>query len=133
MADQVAAPRNDMLRSTGQLLAVWLGVLLPIATFAQMAYLSTAMSKLPQLVVAAIALIIVAMVTLSMWAAIGLWQGARDAADRVDRALLFGFAANVFCCAPLSILMSTPPYFLPIILVTLAGLTLVDQGDAVEQ
>ena len=130
MADQEAAPRNEMLRSTAQILAAWLGVLLPLATFVQMAYLSTALSKLPQPVVAAIALVSVGMVTVSLWAAIGLWQGAADASDRVDRALLFGFAANVFCCAPLSILMSTPPFFLPIILITLIGLALVDQGDA---
>ncbi len=130
MADQDAAPRGEILRATGQLLAAWFGVLLPIATFAQMYYLSTALSKVPRLVAVAIALIIVAMVTVSLWAAIGLWQGASDARARVDRALLFGFAANVLCCAPLSILMSTPPFFLPIILITLVGLTLIDQGDA---
>lgn len=128
--DGTAGNQGELLGATSNILAAWLGLLLPIAMFIQMGYLSAALAKLPQFVVVMIALIIVAMITASFWAALGLWQGKRDARQRVDRALLLGFAANVFCCAPLSIFMSTPPYFLPIILVTLIGMVMTDTADA---
>lgn len=127
--DGTAGTQGELLGVTAKLLAAWLGVLLPIAMLIQMGYLAAALAKLPQIVVAMIALIIVAMITLSFWAAMGLWQGTPDARQRVDRALLLGFAANVFCCAPLSIFMSTPPFFLPIILITLIAMAMVDTAD----
>ena len=130
MADQTA-PRGELLRAPTQIMAAWLGVLLPIATFIQFSFLASYMARVPQFVAAALALLLVAMITMSMWAAIGLWKGHPDARARVDRALLMGFAANVFCCAPLSIFMSAPPYFLPVLMVTLIGLAMTDAVDLV--
>lgn len=117
---------NTITGFGGLLLTAWLGILLPIATAYQLSYLSSYLAKLSEPVVAALAFMMIAMVTLSLWAAIGLWQGRRGARESVEQALLFGIAANVLCCAPLSILMSAPPVFLPVLLVTLIGMTLLD-------
>lgn len=110
----------------GLLLTAWLGLLLPIATAVQMSYLSTVLAKLSQPVVVAFSFLLIAMVTLGLWAAIGLWQGRPNARQGVENALLLTIAANTLTCAPLSILMSAPPVFLPVLLATLIGMTVLD-------
>lgn len=124
-----AAQRGDLMRAPAQIMAIWLGVLLPVATFIQLSYLSSYLKRMPSVVVAGLALLMVAMITMSVWAAISAWQGSPDARKRIDRALLMGFAANVLSCAPMSIFMSAPPYFLPVLLVTLIGLAMTDFAD----
>ncbi len=126
--DQVAARsgENTISGFGGLLITAWLSILLPIATIAQLNYLATYLAKLDPPVIAALALLMIAMVTLSLWAAIGLWQGRQNARQSVENALLIGVAANVLGCAPLSILMSAPPVFLPVLLVTLCAMAMLD-------
>lgn len=116
-------------RAAVQALALWLGVLLPIATLVQLSYVAPHLTKLVPWVMAGFAFGMIGMITLSIWAAIGLWQGRAGARETAHSALLAGFAANMLCCAPMSILMSSPPTFLPVMLVTMIGLALIDAWD----
>ncbi len=123
---QGAANKDELSRGEAIGLALWLGILLPIVTVVQLSYVSSYLTKLQSWVVAAIAFMMIAMVTLSLWAAIGLFKGSIQTRDSVERALLFAMAANMLCCAPLSILMSAPPTFLPAVIVTLISMALLD-------
>ncbi len=113
-------------RGVAMTLALWLGVLLPIGTLIQLSYVGGHLAKLSQLVAAGITCLLIGMVTFSLWAAIGIWQGRRDARLDVERALFANVAASALGCAPLSILMSAPPSFLPTLLVTLIALGALD-------
>lgn len=113
-------------RAAIQALAIWLGVLLPIVTLIQLSFVGNHLAKLPPWVMAAFAIGMVGMITYALWAAIGLWQVRPGAAETAHGALVASFAANMLCCAPLSILMSAPPTCVPAMLVTLLGLALID-------
>lgn len=113
-------------RAAVQSLALWLAVLLPIATLVQLSFVSVQLSKLAPWVMGLATFGMVAMITYAIWAAIGLWQQREGARETAHSALVGCIAANLLCCAPLSILMSAPPTFLPVLLITMLGLALID-------
>jgi len=124
-----AAEQEGSVSSGVSALAVvsWLAVLLPVATIVQIYYMSAYFAKLNSKVIAGIAFLTIAMVTLSLWAAIGLWQRRAGSVQTAEYALLAAMAANMLGFAPLSILMSAPPLFLPVVIVTMACLSVVDR------
>ena len=112
-------PRGSISSFAAHSLALWLGVLLPIATAVQLTYSVSAVSKRPQSVVAGAAYFMLVMITLGIRAATAIWRGHKDAAIFSEQALVAIVGANMLSCAPLSILVGTPPYFLPVVLITL--------------
>ena len=126
MAEQGVHSSDGPSRGVATTLALWLAVIMPIGTWIQLTYLDKILPKLPQIVVAAIALLVIGMITLSIWAAIGIWQRRQDARRTVEQALLSNVAASALGLAPLSILMSAAPSFLPTLLITLIALASLD-------
>lgn len=110
-------------------LALWLGVLLPIATAIQLTYSATYFAKLSQPVVAGLAFLLMAMIALGLRAAFAIWAGRQIAPRLAEQALLASVGANMLACAPLSILMSAPPTFLPVVLVSLLCFALSDRWN----
>lgn len=125
-ADQGVQSSEGPSRGVATTLALWLAVIMPIGTLIQLTYLDKVLPKLPQIVVAGIAFLVIGMITLSIWAAMGIWQGRPNTRKDVERALLCNVGASALGLAPLSILMSAPPTFLPTMLVTLIALASLD-------